>query len=273
MNSNESVSNIYSILKQIGVRPSKDYGQNFLIDAHAVTEIVDFARPQSSEKVLEIGPGLGALTEELHAICPDLTVIELEGRFCKYLATKLPGLNIINEDVRFVDFSELGGKLTVFGNLPYSFSSEIILHLLEFSDSVSRAIVMLQKEFAERLAAQPGSRKYGILTVLTQLKAEALLGPIINGDSFYPAPDVQSQMIELRFYSEPKYQINDNLTFKKILHGVFKERRKKIPNTLVKVGYDKDRVLSALATASIPESSRPEDVSVEQYVKLANTLS
>lgn len=264
---------INALLRKIGVRPSRDFGQNFLIDANAVSAIVDFARPQANEKLIEIGPGLGALTKELADICKDLTVIEIEDRFAEYLKQIIPGIKVINEDVRLVDFSEIGNELTVFGNLPYSFSSEITIHLLEFSANINRAIIMLQKEFAERLAASPGTRDYGILSILVQLKADTLLGPIIEGQSFYPAPEVQSQMIELRFYKEPKYKIDDNLTLKKIIHGVFKERRKKIANTLVRAGFDKPSALRALSEAGIPENDRPEDISVEKYVQLSNLLA
>ena len=146
------MSETKDLLNFLGIKPSKDRGQNFLQNPLVVDQIVSFAAPSSSENLIEIGPGLGALTAELYALAP-LTVIEIEQNFCEYLADKYPDLKVINQDVRLVDLEELRKsypeqkKLTIFGNLPYSFSSDITQLFLTFPTEIERVVIMLQKSF------------------------------------------------------------------------------------------------------------------------------
>lgn len=269
-----SRAEIKAILENLGVKPSKDFGQNFLINPFVVSEIVDFAVPEDNEQLVEIGPGLGALTAELVHF-KSLTLIEIEKNFCKYLKKLFPAVNILNEDVRFVDFADFSkgtNNLVVFGNLPYSFSSQIIFHLLEFSCSIKRAILMLQKEFAERLAAVPSTKAYGALSVITQLKAEAVLGPIFPGDCFYPRAAVDSQVIELRFFKEPKYEIKDDLFLKQLIQAAFSKRRKKLVNTLTKLDLSSENILDSLSSLGISKDARAEELSVEEFVALAKII-
>ena len=260
-------------LRLLGVKPSKDLGQNFLTEPYVVEEIINFAGLSATDNLLEIGPGLGVMTAELLAVAP-LTVIEIETAFAEYLGKKFPKLNVIHEDVRYVDFTELGDELVVMGNLPYSFSSEIIFHLIAFSKHVKRAVLMLQKEYAQRLASPPGRKSYGALTVFTQIKAEASLGPIFPGNCFFPPPKVDSQVIELRFNQEDRHPLKDELFFKQLVIDLFKGRRKKISNLLKlqqeKIEFDLDKLFEDL---SLSPERRPEDLAVQDFVNLANYLS
>ena len=259
-------------LAKLNINPSKDLGQNFLIDPSVVSSIIDFAKPKKDENLLEIGPGLGALTAELSEISK-LTVIEIEENFCKNLQKEFPNINILNEDVRFVDFSEIGNDLVVFGNLPYSFSSDITFQLIEYAPFIKRAVIMLQKEFAERLAGVPNTKKYGTISILTQLKATARLGPVFSGDCFYPSAKVESQMVELTFYHPPKYEIKNDLRLKEIISATFQQRRKKITNTLTRItGLSLPELREKLVTLNIDPNKRPENLTIEEFLIMSENL-
>lgn len=187
-----------NILARVGVRPKKSRGQNFVINPDAIAKIIEFAKPKADETIIEIGPGLGALTESL-AQFPSLSVVEIEPEFCSLLRAKFPNIQIFNADVRLFEFAAVGKDLTVFGNIPYSFSSEIVLKLIHSRASIKRVVLMLQKEFAQRLAAKPGTKAYGSLSIACQLWTETRLGPIIAGSNFHPRANVDSLLIELLF--------------------------------------------------------------------------
>ena len=257
-------------LKRLSVLPKKSRGQNFLIDPSVIGSIVEFGRPEAQEQIVEIGPGLGALTRELFPLAK-LTVIEIEPAFCENLRKEFPGIGVICSDVREVDFSSIGSDLTVFGNLPYSFSTDIIFHLIAAAPSVKRAILMLQKEFVERLAASPGGKAYGALTVGCQLYADVITGPIVPGNSFHPPTNVDSMVLELRFLKEPRFPVSDLVHFRRVVKAAFSMRRKKLSNSLRSLGgiaADDARLL--LEEAGIDPSRRAETVSVEEYAKLSN---
>jgi 16S rRNA (adenine1518-N6/adenine1519-N6)-dimethyltransferase len=237
-------------LEDLGVRPSKGRGQNFLIDDAAIGAIVAFGDPQPEETLVEIGPGLGALTKALSRL-PRLTVIEIEPRFCEELAAKFPGITILNEDIRMVDLSEIGDRLVVFGNLPYSFSTDIVFHLVEHAPWISRAVLLLQREFAERLAAPPGGKSYGVLSISCQLSAEVRLGPVIKGDSFHPPTQVDSQIVELKFRKEPLVPQAEQFWFL----------------------FTPQQIAEALGKADIDGGRRAETLSIAEFIRLAKVLA
>lgn len=260
-------------LTDLGVNPSKDRGQNFLVDLAALESIIEFGRPKNGEHIVEIGGGLGALTAEL-AHFDSCTVIEIEEAFCKEIAVRYPSVHIVHSDVREFDLSSLGDSLVVFGNLPYSFSSDIIYYLLEYAPCIQRAVIMLQKEFAERLFASPGSKKYGPLSILTALRAEVFPGPIIDGECFYPNAAVESQVVELLFHPKSPLTVNDMYVFQQILTAAFYKRRRKMVNS---VGQSKtlsmERFIGAMDTAGIAADQRAEDIAVKDFITLANAYS
>ena len=263
---------VKDVLKELGVRPSKALGQNFLIDASVVSTIVDFGRPSAADTIVEIGPGLGALTRELNAVRQPL-LIEIEAEFCERLAREFPGVRIISEDVRGVDFGSLGGDLLVFGNLPYSFSSDIIFHLISQAKCIRRAVLLLQKEFVERLGAEPGGRDYGVLSIMCQLWADVHFGPVISGRAFHPVAQVDSQLVELSFLGSARFPVSDLFWFRRFVTACFTKRRKKLSNSLkasrMATG---DQIEGAFRKTGLDPNRRPETLSIQEFVELAEAF-
>lgn len=259
-------------LRHLEVRPSKGRGQNFVIDPTVTAAILEFGAPHPEEHLVEIGPGLGALTAEL-ARFPTLTLIEIEPKFCAELGERFPGVRIINEDVRAVDFGGIGRDLVVFGNLPYAFSTDIVFHLIGAAPYLKRAVLLLQREFAERLAAAPGGRDYGLLSVSAQVWSEMRLGPIIPGTAFHPPARVESRVIELSFRREPRVPVRDPLWFKRVVSACFLKRRKKVVNSLLAAGlFQKEQILAGLAAAGVDPNRRAETMSIEEFFNLSEAL-
>ena len=257
-------------LKLVGVEPSRDRGQNFLFDLAALESIILFGKPRPEEKVVEIGGGLGALTGELAAVS-DITIVEVEPAFCREIESKYPNCEVVEADIRTFDLASVGDELVVFGNLPYSLSTDIILYLVQYHVVVKRAVLLLQKEFSERLFAKPGTKKYGTLSVHVQLYANVYPGPIITGDCFYPEAAVESQVIEMQFREAPAFPVSDFFIFSRIVAAAFSKRRRKILNSVLQSkSLQADIFKQALADAGISPDIRAEDVTVEMYARLAN---
>ncbi len=259
-------------LSELDVRPSKGRGQNFIIDESLLDSVVSFGAPKAEDKLIEIGPGLGALTERLLKIAP-VTAIEIEDQFCVELERRFKNVTTINEDVRLVDFAELGTDLVVFGNLPYRLSTDILFHLMAFGDNIRRAVIMVQREFAQRMAAVPGGKEYGVLSVSVQLGAQTRLGPTIPGTAFHPPTEVTSQLIELTFRPYPGLALEEVPAIKRVVAAAFSQRRKMIKNTLKASKLaDGDKVEIALREAQIEGTRRAETVSIDEYVKLTRIM-
>lgn len=261
-------------LKDLNVRPSKGRGQNFLIRPEITESIVNFGSPPAGKHVVEIGPGTGAMTSYLAKLATErLTLIEIEPNFCEHLKSAYPEAEILNQDVRQADLSQIGSELYVFGNIPYVFSSEIIFHLIEHRASVKQAVLMLQKEFAERLAASPGGRDYGSISIAVQLYADVELGPIVPGDSFHPPTKVESQVMKLTFLSQPRIVIDDLKHFEWVVRAAFSQRRKKLINSLMSRGkWSKEVIMVALEQAGISPGIRAEQLAIGQFAALAEAL-
>lgn len=257
-------------LQGLGVRPSKERGQNFLLDEGAISEIIRFGAPKSSDKIVEIGPGLGALTRELHRVSP-VTAIEVEKQFCAKLKTEIPDITIIEADVRTVSFDEIGTNLLIFGNLPYSLSTEIMFHVLAFYKVVDRAVFLLQREFVERIGAPPGGKDFGALSLGCQLYADVRFGPVFPGNLFHPPTKVESQLVELKIKSGSPGGLSDyeRSMFQMVVRAAFFSRRKKISNSmqLAKFGTAKE-ILALLEKSAIDPNRRAETVSLEEFILL-----
>lgn len=258
-------------LRSIDVRPSKGRGQNFLIDSSVIDAIVAAGAISPGEKIVEIGPGLGALTAEIRKY-GNVTTIEVEEKFCEVLREQFPDINVLHSDVRAVDFKSLGDKLLVFGNLPYIFSTDIIFHLILYRTVVNRAVLLLQKEFAERLASPPGSKVYGSLSVACQLWADVILGPKVKGASFHPPTQVESRIVTLKFLDGPRFPIEDPLWFEKVVRASFSQRRRMVHNSLLSGGFLRENVEEALESCGINGTRRAETLSIEEFVKLSSAL-
>ena len=260
------------VLQSLDVRPSKQRGQNFLIRPEIPEAIAAFGGVGSDAHVVEIGPGTGALTQHLRG-ARKLTLVEIEPAFCKMLAEKVPEATIVNQDVRSLDFSTLGTGLHVFGNIPYVFSTDIVFHLLESRSHVEWAVLMVQKEFAERLAASPGGREYGSISVALQLWADVELGPIVPGTAFHPPTAVESRVMRIRFLDQPRVAVSSPAHFERVVRAAFSQRRKKILNSMMSKGFwSKEVLASALEQAGLSSDLRAERLSVAEFGRLASFL-
>jgi 16S rRNA (adenine1518-N6/adenine1519-N6)-dimethyltransferase len=259
-------------LKELNVRPSKKKGQNFVVQPFVIDDIIQFGRFDPTMPTVEIGPGMGALTAVLKK-AQNLTLVELEPAFCRELEVQIPHARVINADVRGVDFSDIGRDLVVFGNLPYVFSTDIIFHLLSQRSWVKRATLLLQKEFAERVASAPGSRTYGVLSIMVQVWSDPELGPVIPGDAFHPPTKVDSQVLSLNFLQSPKVDPEVIDIFELIVRLAFMQRRKKILNSLrSSKHFDEDVLRSAFDAAGLDPASRAEQLSISDFESLSRHI-
>jgi 16S rRNA (adenine1518-N6/adenine1519-N6)-dimethyltransferase len=260
-------------LKTLDVRPTKQRGQNFVLDESVSRAIAATCGPLDEYDVVEIGPGLGALTKHLLA-ARSLTVVEIEEAFCSELAAQYPHVKIIHGDAREIDYRQLGKKLTVFGNLPYVFSTEIIFKVIESRSALRTAVFLLQKEFAERMAAPPGSRTYGVLSVMIQMVADVELGIVVPGTSFHPQANVDSCVVRVTFPEVAKVSVQDMNQFRKVVRAAFHQRRKMIHNSLKSSGkVPKELVDQALQELSLDPSRRAETFSLEEFARLSDWFS
>ncbi len=249
--------------------PRKRLGQHFLRDKNIIRKIADALEAPETAPVVEIGPGTGALTEELLRRYPSLTAIEVDDRLVALLRERFPALNVRHQDVREVDWhtlqEEAGGRLYVIGNLPYYITSPILFDLFDASDAIERAVFMMQAEVAERLVASPGGKTYGILSVITQALAEPRLLFRVSPRVFYPVPEVWSAVVRLDMHREP---LDVPLTeFKRVVRTAFNQRRKTLRNSLKPLLRERGKTLpESLA------SQRAEALSPETYLQLTRYL-
>jgi 16S rRNA (adenine1518-N6/adenine1519-N6)-dimethyltransferase len=263
---------IRATLRSTQVRPSKQRGQNFLLRPDIVAEIVAFANVPAAAHVVEIGPGTGALTRQL-TWAHTLTLVELEAGFCAHLQGEFPQARVCMADARSFDFTALAGAVHVFGNIPYVFSTEIVLHLIAQRATVRSATLMVQREFAARLAAQPGGRTYGSISVAVQLWADVELGMVVPGTAFHPPTQVESQILKLTLRQEPRVPLPDPRHFERVVRAAFGQRRKKILNSMAAAGvWSRETILNALTAAQIDPGVRPEQLASEHFATLAKLL-
>ncbi|ATJ81747.1 16S rRNA (adenine(1518)-N(6)/adenine(1519)-N(6))-dimethyltransferase RsmA [Halomonas beimenensis] len=258
-----------------GHRARKRFGQNFLRDPGIIARLVRAIGPRPGERLVEIGPGQGALTEPLlEAAGGHLEVIELDRDLIPGLRVQFfdkPGFVIHEGDALKVDFRALRGEgppLRVVGNLPYNISTPLIAHLLEAGDAVADMHFMLQKEVVERLAAEPGGADWGRLSVLAQYhcRVESLF--TVPPEAFVPRPKVESAIVRLTPHATPPHRARDEALLFALVRQAFAQRRKTLRNNL------KGRLdAQALAALGIDPSRRPQTLSVEEFVRIANHLA
>ena len=253
-------------------RARKRFGQHFLIDNGVIARIADFIKPQASEHFVEIGPGRGALTTVLLEARCKLTAIEIDRELAAGLRTEfahVAELNVRAEDVLNVDFHALEprGTLRVVGNLPYNISTPIILQLMRYLSAIDDVTIMLQQEVAERLAAPPGSKTYGRLSVVVQSQCRVETHFSIPPDAFDPPPKVTSMLVTLLPNTEDlPAACQDALA--ECVRIAFGQRRKSLRNTLGKSPWREQ-----LISNGIDLNLRPEQVAVDDYVKLARAMA
>ena len=251
-------------------RPRKRFGQHFLHDQRVIGKILAAIAPGPGERLVEIGPGLGAISLPLLELCGSLTAIELDRDVIPGLEAAAAGkgaLRIIQADALKTDISLLastGEKLRLVGNLPYNISTPLLFHFLEYADHITDMHFMLQKEVVERMAAKPGGKEYGRLTVM--LAARCKVQPLFNigSGAFRPPPKVESSFVRLTPYLTPPFPIIDRVRFARIVTGAFSHRRKTLRNALAGL-VDED----AIRAAGIDPSARPETLTPMDFARLS----
>jgi 16S rRNA (adenine1518-N6/adenine1519-N6)-dimethyltransferase len=258
----------------MGHTARKRFGQNFLHDDYVIGQIVAAINPQQGENLVEIGPGLGALTQPVAEQAGHLSVVELDRDLAERLRNhaKLASLLTIHEmDAMKADFSTLlkdpSKPLRVFGNLPYNISTPLMFHLFSFADVVSDMHFMLQKEVVLRLAAAPNSKAYGKLTVMTQYFCQVMPVLEVPPGAFQPPPKVDSAVVRLIPHKQKPYIADDEKLLEQVCSKAFGQRRKTIRNVFKDMLTDQE-----LETLGLKPDARPENLSVQQYVGIANYL-
>jgi 16S rRNA (adenine1518-N6/adenine1519-N6)-dimethyltransferase len=259
-------------LGHLGLRPQRRLGQNFLVASRVVERIVAAARA-TGRVVVEIGPGIGALSDALAAIADELFLVEIDARMAQRLAERFAAasnVHVIAADALAVDYSQLlaGRRRAVaVGNLPYSVGSQILLRLVESRASFERLVLMLQREVAERLVAKPGTKAYGVLTLWTALHGEAEIILRVARGSFVPRPKVESAIVAVTLQTEPRVSIDDEERFRTVVRAAFGQRRKTLRAALAKIARSAD-----IERAGIDPRRRGETLSLAEFAKLANVL-
>lgn len=274
-----------NILSENDIRLRKSLGQNFLIDKNIKDKIIEKADIKENDFVLEIGPGLGALTEDLAKRAANVIAVEKDRKLCAILRDSLAlykNLKVIEADI--LDFN-IEEKVKVIGNLPYYITSPIIFHLLEFKERINSILITVQKEVAERIAAKPGGKDYGVMSLSIAYYARPTVEMAIRRTAFFPQPEVDSSLVRLELRREPPVSVkNEELLFE-IIRAAFGQRRKTLSNALknsLKKRFPSEsgkfeesvsnEVSAAIERAGIDGRRRGETLSLEEFASLANAL-
>jgi 16S rRNA (adenine1518-N6/adenine1519-N6)-dimethyltransferase len=263
------------ILKTFDLRASKRLGQNFLINSSVVKKIVDAAEISEGDEVLEIGPGIGTLTQGLLEAGAKVTAVELDKKLPAVLEKTLEGyenFKLVQGDILKVDIEELmPPNFKVVANLPYYITTQILLTLLEKKLPVTKIVTMVQKEVAERMTAAPNSKIYGAMTVAVQFRADVQIAFEVPPSAFLPRPEVTSAVVVCDVRESP-LKVADENYFIKVVRAAFGQRRKTLVNSLLGAGFQREKILSALEVANISAERRAENLSIEDFVNLSNLL-
>ena len=266
---------VHYICKRFDIKMSKKLGQNFLIKRGIVDEIVHAAELTPGEPVLEVGPGIGTLTQGLAQSGADVTAIELDRRLLEVLDTTLASydnVRIVHGDVLKLDVPTIMNHkpFKVVANLPYYITTPIIMSLLESKLPIERLVVMVQKEVALRMVAQPGTKDYGALSVAVQYYTEPDIVLDVPPTSFLPAPAVTSSVIRCVLRDKPPVDVIDEKLFFRVVKAGFAQRRKTFANTMKTTGLSKDRIEELLAKANIDGQRRGETFTLQEFADVAN---
>lgn len=270
-----------SLLQQHGLRPQRALGQNFLVDGNVLRKLVQALEPGPEDWVLEIGPGLGVLTEALAGSARLVTAIEVDKGLLKPLAETLAGLDnvrLVHGDALKADFHglwrEAGAPASckAAGNLPYYITTPLIFRLLEGEPAFSRLVLMVQREVAARLLAPPGGKDYGALAVMVAYQARVNLAAKVPAQAFWPRPEVESAIITVDRLPQPRISA-DKGELARVVKAAFGQRRKTLLNALAAgLDMDKEMAAAALAAAGIDSCRRGETLSLEEFGALAAGL-
>lgn len=277
-------SNTIEILKKYNFNFQKCFGQNFLIDTHILEKIVDEAGIDEDDCVLEIGPGIGTMTQYLCERAGRVIAVEIDKALIPILNDTLSSYNnvtIINEDILKVDITKLcneynnGRPIKVVANLPYYITTPIIMGLFESGCPLESITIMVQKEVADRMKCGPGSKDYGALSLAVQFYSSPEIVAYVSPESFIPKPGVGSAVIRLTRYEKPPVEVDDEKYMFALIRAAFNMRRKTMVNSLMSgnLGLTKEEILEAIKNLGLSATVRGEALTLEEFAALSNILS
>lgn len=276
--------NTIEILQKYNFSFQKKFGQNFLIDTHVLEKIISEAGITKEDMVLEIGPGIGTMTQYLCENAREVVAVEIDKALIPILMDTLAdydNITVINEDILKVDINQLvqeknGGKaIKVVANLPYYITTPIVMGLFEKKVNVDSITVMVQKEVAQRMKAEPGTKDYGALSLAVQYYALPEVVANVPPNCFMPRPSVSSAVIRMKLYREPVVQVNDEEMMFRVIRAAFGQRRKTLVNSInnaQNLNFTKEQVVSVLGEMGLSESVRGEVLNLEQFAELSDRL-
>ena len=276
-------SNTMSVLQKYNLTAQKRYGQNFLVDSNVLNKIVESAGITKEDTVLEIGPGIGSLTQYLCESAKNVICVEIDTKMIPVLEDTLSeyeNVRVINEDILKVDIDALikesgADKIKVVANLPYYITTPIIMGLLEKEANIDSITVMIQKEVAFRMQEGPGSKDYGALSLAVAFYSDANIKMTVSPNCFIPRPNVDSAVIRLDVLDEPKVSVKDKDRMFRIIKGAFEQRRKTLTNALSHSSAfktDKNNIEKALLEMGKSPSIRGEELTLEEFAHLSDIL-
>lgn len=263
----------------------KRFGQNFLIDSHVLDKIVNAAGITKEDCVLEIGPGIGTMTQYLAEHAGRVVAVEIDTNLLPILAETLKdysNVTVINEDILKVDMNSLveeynnGRPIKVVANLPYYITTPIIMGLFESNVPIENITVMVQKEVADRMQVGPGSKDYGALSLAVQYYASPYIVANVPPNCFIPRPNVGSAVIRLTRYQEPPVQVKDAKLMFRLIRASFNQRRKTLQNGLnnsLELSFSKEEIAAVIESLGLPAAVRGEALTLEQFAALANAFT
>jgi 16S rRNA (adenine1518-N6/adenine1519-N6)-dimethyltransferase len=277
--------NTIDILKKYDFHFQKKFGQNFLIDTHVLEKIIDAAGVTKDDFVLEIGPGIGTMTQYLCERAREVMAVEIDDKLIPILADTLSAydnVTVVNEDILKLDIDQIarehnaGKPIKVVANLPYYITTPIIMGLFESHVPLESVTVMVQKEVADRMQAGPGTKDYGALSLAVQYYSEAEIVANVPPNCFMPRPNVDSAVIKLTRHKEPTVNVADEKLMFKIIRASFNQRRKTLVNGLKnspELSFSKEQIVKAIEKIGKPETIRGEALTLEEFAELANAFT
>jgi len=265
--------NIRNLIDNLGIHPNKKLGQNFLIEVNAAQKIIDWSNMPKGSNVVEIGPGLGALSYKLADAGYKLCLIEIDNKIAQHMTKEFSGrdnVRVIHQDVLEVDFGAIfpNEDFYIISNAPYSISTPIIEKALEVKDRVKQMVFLFQEEVIERICAKGGDDDYGRLSVWVQSQCDIERGDRIAKDNFFPKPDVESRLVRITPSKSPLVPDSEREKFLRFIGHVFRQRRKTLRNNLKSLGLSAEKISTALASFGIQESVRAETLDPQLLYKI-----
>lgn len=278
--------NTIAILNKYGFNFQKKFGQNFLIDTHVLEKIIRAANITKDDFIVEIGPGIGTMTQYLCEAAREVVAVEIDKNLIPILEndtlSEYDNVTVINQDILKLDLNKLveernnGRPVKVVANLPYYITTPIIMGLFENGTPIENITVMVQKEVAQRMQVGPGTKDYGALSLAVQYYAEPYIVANVPPNCFMPRPNVGSAVIQLTKHKEKPVQVKDEKLMFQLIRASFNQRRKTLQNGLnnsSELNFTKEQIVEAIEQAELPATVRGEALTLEDFAKLADILS